>query len=72
MAIRREILDPNDPSFADGHMLLGLVHERAGRIDDALRAVREALRIRTQVFGADHAETRKAQKVVDRLSAARR
>jgi hypothetical protein len=34
--------------------------------------MREALRIRTQAFGAQHDETRKAQQAVDRLTAARR
>ncbi|MBL8723571.1 MAG: serine/threonine protein kinase [Planctomycetes bacterium] len=72
LAIRREILAPDDPSLADGFLLLGLVHERAGRLEAALPAVQEALRIRTLAYGAEHAETRKAQKAVDRLSAARR
>ncbi|MCU0867131.1 MAG: tetratricopeptide repeat protein [Planctomycetes bacterium] len=72
LAIRRELLDPNDPSLADGLMLLGLVHEKSERPEEALLAIREALRIRTQAYGAEHAETKKAQQRLDRLTAARR
>jgi serine/threonine protein kinase/tetratricopeptide (TPR) repeat protein len=72
LAIRREILAPDDPSMADGFLLLGLVHEKAGRPEAALPAMREALRIRTAAFGAEHAETLRAKKAVDRLTAAGR
>jgi len=55
-------------AIADGLLLLSAVHEKCGRRDEALVALRDALRIRTHAYGADHAETKKTRERLERLS----
>jgi tetratricopeptide (TPR) repeat protein len=57
VGLQRKILEPDDPDRADGLNQLATLYFAKGRVKDAIPLLEDALKVRRQAFGANHALT---------------